>query len=58
MAVASGAKKAPSSKGGEGRPSSSSSSSTTEGFEVPGELSTSKKKKNHVKLRGKRSLRN
>jgi hypothetical protein len=57
MAVASGAKNAPSSKGGEGRPSSSSSSSTTEGFEVPGELSTSKKK-NHVKLRGERSLRN
>jgi hypothetical protein len=39
------AKKAPSSKGGEGSPSSSSSSSTTEGFEEPGEFSTDPKKK-------------
>jgi len=38
------AKKAPSSKGGEGSPSSSSSS-TTEGFEEPGEFSTDPKKK-------------
>ena len=48
MAVVSGAKNAPSSKGGEGRPSSSSSSSTTEGFEVPGELSTGKSSNNIV----------